>query len=140
MVAQGFLHRYAQRVEAVVLADTAGPKPTTARRNVRQQRGLGFIPWWLGRRLFRIGIKNLLKVPGEITERQEAELRFQRSRLDARFASLSKEQLFAQSRAAHDFLADVRYTSEHGRAWTGRMLIFQSAMTPAGVGVTILTR
>ena len=130
MVAQGFLHRYAEHVEAVILIDTAGPDPAMARRNARKQRALGFVPWCLVRSLFRSRITKLLKVPGELTERQEAELRFQRSRLDVRLADLSKEQLFAQSRAVHDFLADVNYTSEHGRAWTGRILIFQSSDDP----------
>jgi pimeloyl-ACP methyl ester carboxylesterase len=71
MVAQGFLHRYAEHVEAVILIDTAGPDPAMARRNARQQRALGFVPWWLGRSLFRSGIKKLLKVPGELTERPD---------------------------------------------------------------------
>ena len=130
MVAQGFLHRYPGRVEAVILADTSGPNPAAARRNAQQSRVLGFVPWWLARRLFQVGIKRLLKVPGELTEEQEAELRFQRSRLDVRLADLSKELLFAQSRAAYDLLNDVSYTAEDFRAWAGKMLVLQSADDP----------
>ncbi len=130
MVAQGFLHRYPERVEAVILADTSGPNPAAARRNAQQSRVLGFVPWWLARRLFQVGIKRLLKVPGELTEEQEAELRFQRSRLDVRLAGLSKELLFAQSRAAYDLLKNVSYTADDFRAWAGKMLVLQSADDP----------
>ena len=130
MVAQAFLHRYPERVEAVILADTSGPNPASARRNAQQSRVLGFVPWWLARRLFQVGIKRLLKVPGELTEEQETELRFQRSRLDVRLADLSKELLFAQSRAAYDLLNDVSYTAEDFRAWPGKMLVLQSADDP----------
>ncbi len=131
MVAQGFLNRYAEKVEAVVLADTAGPNPAIARLNARQRRLLGLLPWRLGRSLFRRAIKHLQRVPGELSERQEAELGFHRSRLDTRMADLSKERLLAHSRAAHDFLADVGHTSAQRRGWTDSVLILRSSDDPS---------
>jgi len=131
MVAQGFLHRYAEQVEAVILADTAGPNSAMARLNARQRRVLGVLPWRLGRSLFRRAIKHLLKVPGELSEAQEAELGFHRSRLDARIAGLSKERLLAHSRAAHDFLADIGHLSAYRRGWTGSVLILRSSDDPS---------
>ena len=131
MVAQRFLHRHAERVEAIILADTVGPNPTTARLNARQRRMLGLLPWRWARSLFQWRIKNLQQVAGALSERQEAELQFHRSRLETRIATLSKERLFAHFRAAHNFLADVGHSSEHGRGWTGRMLILRSSDDPS---------
>ena len=131
MVAQGFLHRYAAQVEAVILADTAGPNSAMARLNARQRRVLSLLPWRLGRSLFRRAIKHLQRVPGQLSESQEAELRFHRSRLDTRIADVSKERLLAHSRAAHDFLADVGHTSAQRRGWTDKVLILRSSDDPS---------
>ena len=119
------------RSKPVVLADTAGPNPAMARLNARQRRVIGLLPWRLGRSLFRRAIKHLQRVPGELSDRQEAELRFLRSRLDTRMADLSKERLLAHSRAAHDFLADVGHTSAQRRGWTDSVLILRSSDDPS---------
>lgn len=131
MIAQAFARHSAERLDGLMLFDTAAPNADVAQRNRRRMAVLRHLPWPLLRWAFTKSLGRLLRVPGELTEEQKLELSLATERFRASLRRLTKERLLAHSALAHEFFA----SDPSAAGWSGPTLVIRSKDDPSQEGL-----
>ncbi len=131
LIAQAFAGHSAERLDGLMLFDTAAPNSDVAQRNRRKMAVLRHLPWPVLRWAFAKSLGRLLRVPGEFTEEQRLELSLAAEQFRASLRRMTKERLLALSALAHAFFA----SDPSAAGWTGPTLVIRSKDDPSQKGL-----
>jgi len=123
MVAQCLVRRYPQRVSALVLSHTGGPRPDRAATNRRFIALLRLLPMGLLRLVLRRAMRRAFRDAPE-------QFPFWEAYSSEMIARLNRTDLVSRYQAAVDFDATSAFTPDDLKDWPGRILILEGDNDP----------